>query len=284
MKNVLIIGKNSYLGISLIRWLDNYPDEYSVNIISARNNMWKKIDFSEYDAVVDFAGIAHINNITTDMESLFYSINKDLTIEIGKKAKDEGVRHFIYFSSMNVYGDYCSNIVNRDAVNPTSFYGDSKLQGEIGLQAMEDETFIVSRIRPPFVYGKGCKGNYNTISKIAKIMPIFPSYSNKKSMIYIDNLCEFVRILIDSRDGGCFTPQNKELVSTADLVREIAKQSGKKIWFTKIFNWAIPIGIKLTKVVRRAFADDCYTMKLSDYDGYKYCIVDFEASIKETES
>lgn len=284
MRKVLILGKNSYLGESLNKWLKKYKNNYQVDIVSTMNHEWKKVDFSKYDVVVDFAGIAHINNITSKMKKLFYSVNRDLTIELGKYAKKCGVKHFVYFSSMNVYGDYCDNISDRNAVHPTSFYGDSKLQGDKGLFKLEDENFVVAHIRPPFVYGKGCSGNYNSISKIAKKTPIFPNFKNKKSMIYIDNLCEFVRLIIDDGCGGIFTSQNKELVSTADLVREISKCAGKKIWFTKLFNWIIPIGNKLTRQVRRAFADDCYDISLSDYYDFKYCVVDFKKSIRKTEN
>lgn len=283
MKNVLILGKNSYLGESLLKYLLKYPKKYNADIVSTLNYEWKNADFTNYDVVIDFAGIAHINNITPDMKDLFYSINRDLTIEIGEYAKANGVKHLIYFSSMNVYGDYCDNITNRNKVNPTSFYGDSKLQGDLGLEKLEDESFVVSHIRPPFVYGKGCSGNYNTISKIAKKVPIFPDYNNKKSMIYIDNLCEFVRLIFNEEVGGIFTPQNKELVSTSKLVKEIAKANGNAIYFTKMFNWCISIGNKITRKIRRAFADDCYAIELSNYFNFEYCVVDFEESIRRTE-
>ncbi len=106
---------------------------------------------------------------------------------------------------------------------------------------------------------------------------------HKKSMIYIDNICEFVRLVIDERKGGILTPQNKELVSTTDLVREIAKVHRKKILFTRLFNWVIKIACKITKVMKRAFADDCYAPELSNYWDYKYCVVSFEELISRTE-
>lgn len=283
MKKVLIVGKGSYVGESFKRWLAQYPDKYEVDIVASKNGEWKEVDFSKYETVIDFAGIAHINNISEDMRELFYSVNRDLSIEIAAWAKKHGVKHFIIFSSMNVYGDYCDNIKDLTKENPTSFYGDSKLQGDLGIKKLEDECFTVSYMRPPFVYGKNCTGNYNSISKIAKKTPIFPTYKNKKSMIYIDNLCEFVRLVIDERLGGVLAPQNRELVSTADLVREIAKVNGKKIWFTGLFNWAIGPACKMTRFVRRAFADDCYVPELSRYWDNKYCVVSFEESVKRTE-
>ena len=179
MRNVLIIGKDSYIGEHLKCWLEQFSEKYKVDIVNPKKNEWKNADFSKYEVVVDCAGIAHINNITEDMRDLFYSVNRDLSIEIASRAKENHVNHFIIFSSMNVYGDYCNNISDRDAEAPNGFYGESKLQGDIGIRKLEDNDFIVSYLRPPFVYGKGCRGNYNSISNIAKKTPIFPTYKNK---------------------------------------------------------------------------------------------------------
>lgn len=284
MKNVMIIGKDSYIGEAIFLWLKQYPDLYNTDIISPLNYEWKKIDYSKYDTVVNLTGIAHIMNITNDMKMLFYSVNRDLIVEIGKYVKKHGVHHFIHFSSMNVYGDFCHIVTNQSAENPTSFYGDSKLQGDIELKKLNDHLFSISIVRPPFVYGKNCKGNYNTIKKIAQKIPVFPTYRNKKSMIYIDNLCEFIRLIIEDGSGGIYTPQNRELVSTGDLVREIASVHGKKIWYTSIFNWLIPFGMKLSRIMKKAFINDSYALELSNDYNFEYCVVDFKTSIRRTET
>lgn len=283
MKKVLIVGKDSYIGERIKQWLDKDTRGYLVDIVSPMNGAWKEADFKLYDSVVDVAGIAHINNITEDMRDLFFSVNRDLTIELARHSRDAGVKQFIYFSSMNVYGDFGGTVSDRDATKPTSFYGQSKYEGDIGAQGLMTESFRVASVRPPFVYGNGCKGNYNSISRIAQRTPLFPDFKNRKSMIYIDNLCEFIRLLIDEGSGGVFTPQNRELVSTTDLVREVAKQHGQRIWFTKIFNWSIYLCRKRIKAVSRAFEDDCYEIGLSDYWDFRYCVVSFKDSIMRTE-
>lgn len=283
MKKVLILGKDSFLGESFYTWLKKYPSEYYVEIISPLNYEWKKADFSKFDVVVNFAGIAHINNITPNIKELFYKVNCDLAIEICRWAKEHGVGHFIQFSSMNVYGDFCGIVSDRNAVKPSSFYGDSKLKGDEGIHEMVAPEFVVSSIRPPFVYGKGCKGNYNIVRKLALKLPVFPTYKNKKSMIYIDNLCEFVRLVIDEHTGGVLTPQNKELVSTSALVSEIASVNSHRVFKIGIFNWMIPTLMKCSKLAEKAFIDDSYELDISDYFDWKYCVVSFEDSIKRTE-
>lgn len=283
MKNILILGEHSYIGRNIYNWLRKSPQCYNVMISGTRDYIWKLADWENLDVVIDCAGVAHINHITEDMRELFYGVNRDLTIKIAKHAKKHGVKQFILFSSMNVYGDYCENISNLEDVHPTSFYGDSKLQGDLEVQTLSDETFRVAVVRPPFVYGKGCTGNYKSISKIAKLTPIFPNYRNRKSMIYIENLCEFIRLLVDSGEKGIYAPQNRELVSTTDLVRGISEKNKHHVYFTNLFNWAIPLGIYLARMIRRGFADDCYNIELSNYWDWKYNIVDFRTSIEKTE-
>jgi UDP-glucose 4-epimerase len=284
MKRVLVIGDDSYIGCKIRAWLGHFPSEYMVDIVSSRDNRWQtEADFSKYETVVNTAGLAHINNITKAMKPLFYAVNRDLPIAIAKWAKKWGVKHFIHFSSMNVYGDYCDDLKTRKREKPTSFYGDSKYQGDLGLHELEDENFKVSYIRPPFVYGKGCKGNYNTVSELAKKVPFFPNYRNKKSMIYIDNLCEFIRKVIDTGLDGVLTPQNRELVSTATLVKTIAKVNGKQILTTGIFNPFIWLAVKMSCKIRRGFGNDNYDLNLSNYFNFDYCIVSFEVSVNNTE-
>lgn len=283
MKKILIVGKNSYIGKKLFSWLNKWPDQYQVTAISASNDMWRTFDLSGIDVVVNFAGLAHINKITLDMESLFYSVNRDLAIELCKTAREKGITHFIQLSSMNVYGDFCGYITNRDDAKPTSFYGNSKLEGDKGILSLADKHIKVTSIRPPFVYGKGCKGNYNTVRKLALCLPFFPTYKNRKSMIYVDNLCEFIRLTIDNEAEGVLTPQNRELVSTSDLVTEIAYANNHCIHRLSIFNWCIPLLIKISGMVKKAFVDDSYSLNLSDYYNWEYCVVDFKESIALTE-
>lgn len=284
MKKVLILGRNSFIGESLFLWLTQYPNLYQVKIVGTVNNEWKEEYWRDVDTVVNFAGLAHINNITSDMEKTFYSINRDLAIEMCSWAKDNGANQFIQFSSMNVYGDFCGYVIDRNKENPTSFYGRSKLEGDIGIHKFADDNFKVASVRPPFVYGKGCKGNYNTVRKLALKLPVFPTYKNRKSMIYIDNLCEFIRLTIDSGKGGIYTPQNRELVSTSDFIVEIAKNNGRKPLTVSIFNKFIPYLMNIMHSAKKAFIDDSYALDLSDYYGWSYCVVNFEESIRRTEA
>ncbi|SDI42225.1 NAD-dependent epimerase/dehydratase family protein [Natribacillus halophilus] len=285
MKRVLITGVNSYVGNSLETWLSKDPDNYSVDKISLRDHSWKDQDFSNYDTVIHVAGIAHVSK-DPKMEEKYYQINRDLTIEAAKKAKTENVQQFVFMSSIIVYG----NAVGEDGVidegtvpQPSDFYGNSKLQAEKGIESLSDETFKVAIVRPPLIYGNGSKGNYPKLAKAAQKLPIFPDFDNKRSMIHIDNLCEFLRLMIDNEEKGLFFPQNKEYVKTSDIVKTISEVHGKNMKLVKLFNPILKLMQQRVGIVNKVFGNLVYDKNLSRYKE-KYQVRNFRKSIELTES
>lgn len=284
MKKILITGKNSFVGNSFEKWLKQYPNKYIVDKISLKNETWKRIDFSKYDSVLHVAGIAHVST-NPKLKDLYYRINRDLTIEVAKKAKSQGVKQFIFMSSIIVYGDSSKKlkVIDENMVpKPSNFYGKSKLEAEEGIKLLDDEDFKIAIIRPPMIYGKDSKGNYPKLAKLARITPIFPDIDNQRSMIHIDNLAEFLRLIIDNEERGIFFPQNKEYVKTSELVKNIAELHGKKIRLTKMFNPFIRQLLGKINLIDKVFGNLIYDMKLSNYK-IEYQIRDLKKSIALTE-
>lgn len=284
MKNILITGKNSYIGTSLENWLMREPDKYKVETVDMKDGSWKEKDFSQYDVVFHVAGIAHVSS-DPKMEDLYYKVNKDLTIETAEKAKAEGVKQFIFMSSIIVYGDSSSSkrVISRNTVpTPSNFYGNSKLQAEEGIKDLESDDFKIVVVRPPMIYGKGSKGNYPKLSKLAQKIPVFPDIDNERSMLHIDNLSEFLKVMIDQEENGLFFPQNKEYVKTSELVKTIAGVHGKKIIMTKVFNPVLRLMFGIG-IVNKVFGNLVYEKSMSDYDKANYRIRDFRESIELTE-
>lgn len=278
MKKILITGANSYVGTSLEKWLENFPTSYLTTSISVRNDSWAEKDFSAYDVVLHVAGIAHIKE-TKENAALYYKVNRDLAYEVAQKAKAEGVKQFIFLSSMSVYGLETGVIKKDTPLNPKSNYGRSKLQAEDLIKTLNDDLFNVAILRPPMVYGEGCKGNYTRLAGLALKTPIFPHIDNKRSMIYIENLSAFIKILIDDCKSGLFLPQNNEYVNTSEMVRSIAEAHGKRLRRTKVFNPLLRM-LK-TSMVNKVFGDLVYDKTLSSYHTYEP--ISLEESIKLSE-
>ncbi|EGP4933914.1 NAD-dependent epimerase/dehydratase family protein [Enterococcus faecium] len=275
MKKILITGANSYIGTSFKKWMTQFQDEYQIDTLSVRGDAWREHDFSRYDTVFHVAGIAHadVSKVSEETKQLYYAVNRDLAIETAKKYKQDlsGKNgQFIYMSSIIIYGEE-TNINKKRVItpdtkpNPSNFYGDSKLQAEIGLQPLDDDTFHVAILRPPMIYGPGSKGNYQQLVKLANKLPVFPDVKNERSMLHIDKLSEFVKERIDAQDSGVFFPQNDQYVRTSHMVRDIAQENGKKIYLFSYMNWAIRllgyVPGKIGRLTNKAFGNLVYDIK-----------------------
>lgn len=262
-KKILITAKNSYIGNSFADWV-KANNNYSIDFISCRTDDWKQLSFSNYDVILHVAGVAHVNE-TNENKELYYQVNRDLTIQLAVKAKNDGVMQFIFISSMSVYGIE-SGVISKDTIPcPKSNYGISKLQAEEMIKQFQDKNFNVIRIRPPMVYGEKCKGNYVKLVKMALFLPVFPEIKNKRSMIYIDNLSQFIKLVIDDNQSGAFMPQNAEYVNTSEMVKLIAEAHGKKMRLTKLGNFLIYPLVKRINVFGKIFGDLVYEQDTSEY-------------------
>jgi len=289
MKHVLITGINSYIGNSVKEWLLKQPEIYKINEIDLRDDQWCQEDFSHYDVIFHVAGLAHSDtgNASEETKKLYYKVNCDLTVDVARKAKSEGVKQFIFMSSMIVYGESTpigkpKRITVETVPNPANFYGDSKWQAEIGLEKLRSENFKIAIIRPPMIYGKGSKGNYPRLARLARKLPLFPNLENERSMLHIDNLSEFIRLMILNEEAGVFFPQNEAYISTSELVKEIAAVHGKKIWLTHLFNPFLRLFSRRVGIINKVFGNLSYDLQMSEYKE-DYRVRTFAESIGITE-
>lgn len=267
MKRVLVVGANSYIGKSFAQYIshknceiisdeqqDCRNDIIQVDLVGAANGQWRYTSFEGYDTVLHLAGIVHKKEKKKNNQ-LYYDVNCKLTVEVAKKAKAAGVKQFIFMSSASVYNSKETCITKDTKPNPNTLYGKSKLAAEKALSKLGSDTFNIAIIRPPMVYGEGCKGNYPRLVRLVRITPIFPEYHNKRSMIYINNLAQFIRKLVIEGKSGIFHPQDDEYIDVVEMVRNISQKLNKKMIFTKKFNWLIDILIPRNSIINKMFSD-----------------------------
>ena len=290
MKRILIAGANSYIGVSFENYVrENFTDKYEVTTIDMIDGGWREKSFLGYDCVYHVAGIAHSDNgkPSEEKKRLYQKVNTDLAIETAKKAKRDGVKQFIFMSSAIVYGDSApigreKRITRETLPNPANCYGDSKLQAERGILPLQDDAFKVCILRSPMIYGKGSRGNFPTLEKIAEKLPFFPKVENKRSMLYVGNLVEFVRLMVENEESGIFHPQNNEYSCTSELVRLIALEKGKKIRLIGGFGRILKLIGHITGAVNKAFGNLFYDQEMSNYKE-EYRRFSLEESVALTE-
>lgn len=236
---ILITGKNGYIANALNQWIQQTQADFcdvDVEMVSVRDKL--PDDLSHYDIIVHTAAIVHKNEKKRSVEQ-YYAVNEALTIHLAEQAKAQGVRHFIFISTMAVFGVKDKMgvpvvIGKKTPCHPITHYAKSKRAAEIGLLALESDCFTVSIVRPPMVYGPNCPGNYVKLQALAGILPVFPFVENQRSILHIDNLSRFIWDRIERREGGFFHPQDKEYANTSLLVANMAKQQGKRVKLSKI--------------------------------------------------
>lgn len=295
-KKILVTGTGGYLGTSFKNYIEKMnatmppEDQWHIVLLSVRDESWKEESFSEYDAILHVAGIVHRKE-QPDMENLYHTVNTIMTQELAERYRADRAAvgkkaHFIFMSTMSVYGIVRGEIHADTPTNPTNFYGKSKLMAEQLLREMaEDDSMRVSVIRPPMIYGYRCSGNYASLEKLARKIPIFPKIKNQRSMLYIENLCEFLRLLIlsDENQFKIYCPQNEEYVNTSRMVAEIRKAYGGKMHLVPGFAWAVALCAKIAKVFAKVFGSLTYEREMSLYPEIgDYRIVDFEEGIRRS--
>lgn len=293
-KKILITGTNSYIGTSFEKYIARKnaamppEDQWHIMFLSVRDDSWREKSFADYDAILHVAGIVHRRE-QPEMEALYQKVNTVLTRELAEKYKRDrsgetaARANFVFLSTMSVYGIVRGQITNRTDPSPVNFYGKSKLQAEEELFKLIDDNFIVSIVRPPMIYGYKCTGNYAALERLAEKIPLFPKVKNQRSMLYIENLCEFLRLLM-ANDGGksnVYCPQNKEYVNTSRLVAEIRSTNGAKMHLVPGFAGLTGFLAGKIKIFSKVFGSLTYEMDMSVYPELgDYQIVSFEESVK----
>lgn len=291
MKKVLITGVNSYIGNSFEKYIGVSDSNIETEKVSLKGDRWRKQSWAGYDTVLHVAGLAHVDvrSANEEIRQRYYCINRDLTKQVAEKAKKDGVKQFIYLSSIIIYGDSAplgkeKRITKATKPSPANFYGDSKLQGEkavLELQSKENfQNFRVLVLRLPMIYGKDSKGNFPKLKKLAEKTPVFPKIENRRSMFYIGNLCELIRIAIEREWEGIICPQNKEIVSTSELVRLLGEQKGKKIILVPGFSWILKLCSHFTGYVNKIFGSLEYVRELDAVET-RYCRYSLQESLAD---
>ncbi len=239
MNKILLTGSSGFIGTYFIY---KYSTQYNMKTFSFLNESLDNLDLDSIDTVLHLSALVHQMGGASTNE--YERVNVTQSLELAKKASSNGVRHFVFMSSVKVYGEENDKAYREDTeCNPQDDYGKSKLKAENELLKLENSDFKISIIRTPIVYGYGVKANIeNLISLITKV-PVLPfdNINNKRSMVYIGNLCHLVDVIIEKKQSGVFLAADDKPLSTTKLIKLIAQELDKKVYLLNIsfFPWLL---------------------------------------------
>ena len=286
VKRVLITGKNSYVGTSLEKWLSRRTGSYTVDSADMHGEAWESLPFQGYDAVFHVAGIVHQPGAP---EELHIKVNRDLAAAAAGKAKREGVAQFILMSTMAVYGfrdvaGQANEIGEGTLPRPYTYYGKAKWEAETCIARMQDDDFSVCIIRAPMVYGANCPGNYSRLRQVTLRFGVVPALENERSMLFIEHLCEYARLLIDGGCRGVYCPQDSEVFRTAAVMEWIAMANGRAVKKSRLLGRGVQLLSPVFPALNKAFGNLTYAPALSVIPCAAYCGRSLREAIRETEA
>ncbi len=268
MINILLTGGNGFIGSY---FKENYGKKNNISTFSFQNDNLDKLDLADIDTIIHLSALVHQMGGASKEE--YFRVNVDNTLALAHKAKQSGVKQFIFMSSVKVYGEESNTpYIESTKCEPQDDYGRSKLEAERQLLALEDEGFIISILRTPIVYGYGVKANIQNLIKLIQKVPVLPfaKIKNKRSMVYLGNLCALMDKLCEAGTSGIFLAGDDHAVSTSELIELIANKLHKNIYLVKI-----PFFETLLRFIKPSFHKRLYeslevnnsdTKKVLNYD------------------
>ncbi|AFL69136.1 NAD-dependent epimerase/dehydratase family protein [Sulfurospirillum barnesii] len=235
--HVLVTGASEFIGGY---FTTHYSATYNISFCSFHQENLDALALGGISTILHLSAIVHQPNAT---QALCNEFNVSKTVNLALKAKEAGVKQFVFMSTIAVY-DTSLTFLNEDSLlNPATFYGQSKLEAEKQLLALEDEHFKVSIIRPPMVYGANAPGNIKSLMKLIDKVPILPfgGIMNQRSFVYVGNLCAMIDCIMKQRQSGIFLASDDAPLSTTQLIEHIARAKNKKKYLlhVKLFEYML---------------------------------------------
>lgn len=232
--SILITGCSGFVGGHLTQYLKTKDIEYDC-LVRDKSNKQFIIPDNNIRVVIHLAGRAHVLNETSQSPYMdFYQVNCEFALKVAKAAYEQGMKRFVYVSSVGVYGKSCSNefLSESSELNPVEDYAKSKFEAERELKKLSESLgFELVIVRPALVYGYDAPGNIERLLALIykyRTIPIAEK-NNSRTFIYVENLVQFLLVAGShpNAKGKIFNAAD-DGVSTRTLVSYLAKGMSKK--------------------------------------------------------
>ena len=225
MHKIAITGASGFIGAYLMRHLDERGFVHAA-LKRTDNNFIYPPEWEEFDAIVHLAARAHQKQ--SEKTNLSYTLN------LAKNAANSNIRHFIFVSSVGVLGEFSgeSHFDADSRYNPHNDYSLSKMEAEQELKKVFHNTDVNwTIIRPPLVYGVGAKGNFRTLSKLVRKIPVMPlgAVKSERSFCSVNNLCDLIILCLFNQKSynQTFLVSDDVTVKLVEMIKMMYRGLGK---------------------------------------------------------
>lgn len=242
MTRVLLTGSNGFVAQKFCELFDK--DEHQATLLglsksSNRNpylqpSTFKQVDLTDFDSLKqilkDFAPthILHTAAITSveaceNEKKLAQKVNIDLTTLLGQYAKDNNC-HLTFLSTDFVFDGKNGPYTETDSVAAVNFYGESKIEAEKQLLALNSDIAILRTI---LVYGAiPDKGRSNLVlwakGQLEQQKPIKVVSDQWRMPTWVDDLAQACISAILLRAKGVYHISGEEMMTIEEAVLTLA--------------------------------------------------------------
>jgi len=288
LNKILITGSTGFIGHRLINAVDakvqvlsrvKQPG-YETIVYNLEQELIFDNALSDTDTVFHLAGFTHDMRESSKVKRLYQKINVDATVQLAKLAIENGVKRFIFVSSVKAGGSAVTGqcMTEEDQGEPEGIYGKTKREAELKLLEIGRMSDMhVSIVRPSLVYGPNVKGNLRSmLSGIEKgWFPPLPKTGNKRSMIHVDDLVRAILLVADDdcANGEIFIATDGTPHSSRDIYNAMCNVLGKSIpkWSVpkSLFDMASLVNPRIKYKVNKLLDDECYSSAKLEALGFK---------------
>jgi len=287
----LVTGSTGFIGSRLLGLLNTIEcdvrllarfevNNYETVVCNLEQNRISKHALESVDTVLHLAGLAHDMQDPSKVEDLYRVINVDATVELARLAVENGVKRFVFISSVKAGGGLASGkcINESDQNEPEGVYGKSKREAELKLLKIGNESGMhVSIIRPSLVYGPEVKGNLKLMLTGVKKgwFPPLPETGNKRSMIHVDDLVRAILLVADDdrANGEVFIATDGTPYSSREIYNAMCSVTGKSVpkWSVPkiLFDIARMVNPRIKYKINKLLGDECYSSAKLEALGFK---------------
>lgn len=143
------------------------------------------------DTVFHLAAFLHIENPSPDLAAEYRRVNVLGTQCVAQQSKAAGVRRFVYFSTVKVYGIHQAESVRETTIPlPKSLYAKTKLDGEDAIRNIEGMEVVVLRLAA--VFGGQLQGSWRRMIKAIVSGWFVPmgNLQNVRSLTYVEDVAQ----------------------------------------------------------------------------------------------
>lgn len=256
---ILVTGGNGFVGAAVlaaiaergqparaaVRRAPCFPGshtEYALGLDLASDTDWTKALTGIHTLIHTAARVHVMRDSGPDTIAEYRRTNVDGTLRIARQAADNGVRRFVFISSIKVNGERTTAgrpFRASDVPAPIDPYGTSKHEAESALREVAAETGLeVVVIRPVLVYGPGVKANFASMMQwLTRGLPLpLGAIHNTRSLVALENLVDLILTCVDhpAAAGETFLISDGEDLSTTELLRRLSCALGVSPWLLPV--------------------------------------------------